>query len=147
MLRTIPYTCNCAVIVNGKERKMENRVKHKLEYLFNCSPKLLYRYISNPSDLEAWFADQVNIQNDNFDFIWEGSSRQAKVLENRLNSHTRFRWNDGDEEEFFEFRVRQDELTGELSLTITDFCDAREQEENQMLWDASVNQLRTRLGA
>jgi hypothetical protein len=62
-------------------------------------------------------------------------------------SHTRFRWNDGDEEEFFEFRVRQDELTGELSLTITDFCDASEQEENQMLWDASVNQLRNRLGA
>jgi uncharacterized protein YndB with AHSA1/START domain len=126
---------------------MENRVKLKLEYLFNCSPKLLYRFISSPSGLESWFADQVNINDDTYEFKWEGSSSKAKLLENRLNSHTKFQWEESEDEEFFEFRVRQDELTGELSLTITDFCESDEQEENQMLWDASVNQLRTRLGA
>lgn len=126
---------------------MENRTKLKLEYLFNCSPKLLYRFISSPSGLESWFADQVNINDDTYEFKWEGSSSKAKLLENRLNSHTKFQWEESEDEEYFEFRVRQDELTGELSLTITDFCDTNEQEENQMLWDASVNQLRTRLGA
>lgn len=126
---------------------MENRVKLKLEYLFNCSPKLLYRFISSPSGLESWFADQVNINDDTYEFKWEGSSSKAKLLENRLNSHVKFQWEESEDEEYFEFRVRQDELTGELSLTITDFCDTNEQEENQMLWDASVNQLRTRLGA
>lgn len=126
---------------------MENRTKLKLEYLFNCSPKLLYRFISSPSGLESWFADQVNINDDTYEFKWEGSSSKAKLLENRLNSHVKFQWEESEDEEYFEFRVRQDELTGELSLTITDFCDTNEQEENQMLWDASVNQLRTRLGA
>ncbi|MFN3530423.1 MAG: START-like domain-containing protein [Bacteroidia bacterium] len=127
---------------------MENRVKHKLEYLFNCSPKLLYRFISSPSGLETWFAEQVNIHEGHYDFIWEGSSSKADLLENKLNSHTRFRWHESeDEEEYFEFRIKQDELTSELSLIITDFCDASEQEENQMLWDAAVQQLRARIGA
>lgn len=126
---------------------MENRVKLKLEYLFNCSPKLLYRFISTPSGLEAWFADQVNIHGGFYEFKWDGSHNQADLIENRLNSHTRFRWHDTDEEEYFEFRLRQDELTGELSLIITDFCDSDEQEESQMLWDAAVQQLRGKIGA
>jgi hypothetical protein len=127
---------------------MENRVKNKLEYLFNCSPKLLYRFISSPSGFEDWFADKVNIHGDNYEFFWESSSSEARLVENRLNSHSRFVWlHSNDPEEYFEFRIRQDELTGEVSLTITDFCDASEQEDNQLLWDQSVQQLRGRLGA
>ncbi len=92
---------------------MENRVKNKLEYLFNCSAKLLYRYISNPSGLEEWFADSVNLSQGKYIFNWEGTSREALQLETRLNSHTRFRWLDDAEDEFFEFRLRMDEgLTG-----------------------------------
>lgn len=127
---------------------MENRVKNKLEYLFNCSPKLLYRFISSPSGFEEWFADKVNIHSDTYEFFWDESSSEARLVENRLNSHSRFVWQHSkDAEEYFEFRIRQDELTGEVSLTITDFCDASEQEDNQLLWDQSVQQLRSRLGA
>jgi len=126
---------------------MENRVKNKLEYLFNCSAKLLYRYISNPSGLEEWFADSVNLTQGKYVFNWEGTSSDALMLETRLNSHTKFRWLDDAEDEFFEFRLRMDELTNDVSLTITDFCDSNEQEENQMLWDTSIQQLRNRIGA
>lgn len=73
--------------------------------------------------------------------------REALQLETRLNSHTRFRWLDDAEDEYFEFRLRMDELTNDVSLTITDFCDSDEQEENQMLWDTSIQQLRNRIGA
>jgi len=141
------YTCEVRSPTGAKERTMENRVKNKLEYLFHCSPKLLYRYISNPSGLEEWFAEQVNLKQGNYIFTWDDSPREAALEENKLNSHTRFRWLDDPDEEFFEFRLRQDELTGEVSLTITDFCDSEEQEQNQRLWDNAVNALRTRLGA
>lgn len=126
---------------------MENRVKNKLEYLFHCSPKLLYRFISSPSGFEEWFADKVNVHNEQYEFFWEESSNKAVMVENKINSHSRLRWTEADEEEFFEFRIRQDELTGEVSLTITDFCDAHDLEDNQLLWDQSVQQLRSRIGA
>jgi hypothetical protein len=126
---------------------MENRVKNKLEYLFHCSPKLLYRFISSPSGFEEWFADRVNVHNEVYEFYWDESSNKALLIENKINSHCRMRWMEADEEEFFEFRIRQDELTGEVSLTITDFCDANDLEDNQMLWDQSVQQLRSRIGA
>jgi len=131
----------------SKKCKMENRVKNKLEYLFNCSTKLLYRYISNPTGLEEWFADAVNFTQGKYVFLWDGSSREAELLESRLNSHTRFRWLDDPEDEFLEFRLRQDDLTNDVSLTITDFCDSEEQEGNQMLWDSAIQQLRNRIGA
>lgn len=126
---------------------MENRVKNKLEYLFHCSPKLLYRFISSPSGFEEWFADRVNVHNEVYEFFWDESNNKALLIENKINSHCRMRWMEADEEEFFEFRIRQDELTGEVSLTITDFCDANDLEDNQMLWDQSVQQLRSRIGA
>ena len=68
---------------------MENRVKNKLEYLFHCS-RSCYRYISNPSGLEEWFAEQVNLKQGNYIFTWDDSPREAALEENKLNSHTRF---------------------------------------------------------
>ena len=43
--------------------------------------------------------------------------------------------------------ITVDEITEDLSLNITDFCDEGGEEENQIYWDNLVENLRIKLGA
>ena len=41
-----------------------------------------------------------------------------------------------------EFRIEKDDLTGDISLIITDFADeGSDQETSKRLWDSQVNKL------
>jgi len=48
---------------------MEVKVKYELEFPIHASPSLLYQYISTPSGLSEWFADNVNSRGEIFTFI------------------------------------------------------------------------------
>ena len=50
------------------------------EYGFRASKKMLYPYISSASGLSQWFADDVNINNEDktFTIIWDGEENRAK---------------------------------------------------------------------
>jgi hypothetical protein len=37
-----------------------SKVRYEIEFPINSSPQLLYQYISTPSGLSEWFADNVN---------------------------------------------------------------------------------------
>ena len=39
---------------------MSDKIKFELEFPIQASPQLLYQYISTPSGLSEWFADNVN---------------------------------------------------------------------------------------
>ena len=56
---------------------MNTKVKYELEFQLNSSPQLLYQYISTPSGLSEWFADNVNSRGEFFTFIWDGSEEKA----------------------------------------------------------------------
>lgn len=46
------------------------------------------------------------------------------MTELRPNSLVRFKWNDAeDEEEYFEFNIHVEALTGDVALLITDFAE------------------------
>jgi uncharacterized protein YndB with AHSA1/START domain len=126
---------------------MAQRINLKLEYLLHCSPKLLFKQISTPSGLETWFADRVNVHGGDFEFVWNQSSNHADLVEIKNNSHVRFRWKETPASEFFEVRIKVDELTSDVSLLITDFCEEGEEAENKMYWDQAVATLRSRIGA
>ncbi|MGB0186699.1 MAG: START-like domain-containing protein, partial [Flavobacteriaceae bacterium] len=49
---------------------MSTKVKFELEFPIQASPQLLYNYISTPSGLSEWFADNVNSRGELFTFIW-----------------------------------------------------------------------------
>jgi uncharacterized protein YndB with AHSA1/START domain len=38
---------------------MDLKVRYEIEFPINSSPQLLYQYISTPSGLSEWFADNV----------------------------------------------------------------------------------------
>ena len=129
---------------------MSNKKLFSLEFNFHCSPQLLFQYLSTPSGLSEWFADDVNSRGEDFTFIWEDSEEYAKLLTKKNNESVKFMWvNDEKDYEkyFFEFLITVDEITKDVSLTVTDFSDDEEIEESKMLWTNLVSDLKQVLGA
>ena len=125
-------------------------MKHKfeMEYLINASLKVLFSRLSTPSGLSEWFADDVNLENNILTFFWEKSQQQAEILFIKDNKAVRLKWlDDEDPKTYFEFRLNREELTGDVSLTITDFARKDEIEDARELWDTQINQLKTLLGS
>jgi hypothetical protein len=63
--------------------------------------------------------------------------------ENRL---VRYTWLE-EEDSYFEFRISQDELTGDVSLIIIDFAKEDEVDETRGLWDTQIADLKHILGS
>jgi uncharacterized protein YndB with AHSA1/START domain len=124
------------------------RLKFELEYTLNCSPKVLFSRLSTPEGLGEWFAENVNVDGDLFTFFWNGSESIARLSALKENKLVRFEWLnlDNEEENYFEFRINIDELTGDLALIITDFAEADEKEDSIYLWDSQIADLKRLLG-
>jgi len=121
--------------------------KFELEYAINSSPKVLFNRLSTPGGLAEWFADDVNLRGGIYTFIWEKSEQQAEVVQRKDNKYIRFRWVDEeDQESYFEFRLNQDELTGDVSLMITDFAEDDETTDAVDLWDTQIAELKHVIG-
>ena len=71
---------------------MEDKIKYEMEFPIHASPSLLYQYISTPSGLSEWYADNVNSRGELFTFIWEGSEEQAKLVSKKSDERVKFRW-------------------------------------------------------
>ena len=63
---------------------MSSKVPFSLEIDFQASPQLLFQYLSTPSGLSEWFADDVNSRGEDFTFIWEDSEEYAKLLSKKI---------------------------------------------------------------
>jgi uncharacterized protein YndB with AHSA1/START domain len=127
---------------------MSKKKKFQIEFPLKSSPGILYNYLTTPSGLSEWFADDVNIKNKKlYTFIWEGSEQSAELIKNIPQKGIRFSWTDEPEDEYFEFEISQDELTGDVALVITDFALENEIEEATQLWEAQVQTLKTAIGS
>ena len=127
---------------------MEEKVKYVLEFQIQASPSLLYNYISTPSGLSEWYADNVNSRGELFTFIWEGSEERAKLVSKKAGERVRFRWEtDEDTNYYFEIKIQVDDITKDVSLIITDYAEQGEEEEGRMLWDNMVGNLKQVLGS
>ncbi len=130
---------------------MSNKIKYEMEFPIQASPSLLYQYLSTPSGLSEWYADNVNSRGEVFTFIWEGSEEQAKLLSKKSDERIKMRWLEDEEEGnsyFFEMRIQVDEITKDVSLMITDFAeDEDEVNEGKMLWENMISDLKHVLGS
>lgn len=126
---------------------MSNKVKFELEFVIQASPQLLYQYISTPSGLSEWYADNVNSRSEIYTFIWEGVEEEAKMLKRKSNEFVRFTWVENQDDSYFEMRIIVDEITKDVSLFITDFAEASEENEAKMLWQNQVSDLKQILGS
>jgi uncharacterized protein YndB with AHSA1/START domain len=125
------------------------RSKLELEYPMRSSANILYQYISNPSGLQNWFADNVGVQNgDKYKFKWDDGTETNAILIKAVNSkYVRFRMLDApDLEEYLEFRIAQDAITGDVDLVITEFVNAGDEDNTAAIWDAAVDNLKYTIG-
>src|SRR6056300_1128058 len=98
---------------------MSIKKSFSIEYDFHASPQLLFQYLSTPSGLSEWFADNVNSRGEIFDFIWDDSEEQAKLIQKKTNERIRFQWVNGESDQtdyYFEFKIEVDEITKDVSL-------------------------------
>ena len=126
---------------------MSDKIKYEVEFVIQSSPQLLYQYISTPSGLSEWFADNVNSRGEMFNFIWDGSEEQAKLLKRKSDEFVKFTWMAEEDDSFFEMRIIVDEITKDVSLFITDFAYEDEVDESKMLWENQVSSLKQVLGS
>lgn len=127
---------------------MSDKIKFELEFVIQSSPQLLFQYLATPSGLSEWFADNVNSRGELFNFMWDGSEEEAKLLKKKSDEFIRFAWEGSEDDSYFEMRIIVDEITSDVSLFITDFVeDEDEVEEAKMLWENQVASLKQVLGS
>ncbi|MBT4915775.1 MAG: SRPBCC domain-containing protein [Formosa sp.] len=126
---------------------MSDKIKFELEFPIQASSQLLFQYISTPSGLSEWFADNVNLRGELFTFIWDDSEEQAKLLTKKNGERVKFKWLDDDTNSYFEIRIQVDGITKDVSLMVTDFAEEDEVEETKMLWDNQISDLKKVLGS
>ena len=83
------------------------KVKFELEFPVKASPSMLYPFLSTPSGLAEWFADDINSRGDKFTFIWDGEERSAMRIAKKKDHFIRFRWEEDEDDGskyFFEFK-------------------------------------------
>ena len=97
---------------------MTTRAKFTAEFILNVSPDFLYNYLSTPSGLATWFADDVNINGDILTFYWEGSEERARMTSKRQGKHVKFQWVDRPNNETLAFEINQDDLDSEVAFDI-----------------------------
>lgn len=137
------------IYILGKSLKtVMEKIKYKLEFPIQSSPSLLFQYISTPSGMAEWYADNVNSRGELYTFMWSDSEEEAMLLSSRPDERVKFRWlEDEDESYYFEMRIQVDGVTNDVSLIITDFAEEDELEANKMLWENMIANLKQTLGS
>jgi uncharacterized protein YndB with AHSA1/START domain len=129
---------------------MDVKIRYELEFPLSSSPQLLYQYISTPSGLSEWFADNVNSRGEFFTFIWNGSEEKARLSSKKTGEKVKFRWvdeNNKDTDFYFELRILEDEITKDVSLMVVDYADEDDMDEARLLWENQISDLKHVIGS
>lgn len=125
-----------------------SKIEYNLEFVVKASPKMLFKFLSTPSGLSEWFADNVNSRGKGYSFFWDDAEETATVLGKKADQFIRFRWDEEeDDDAYFEFRIVTDDLTNDVSLLVIDFADEDEIEEAKLLWESQINSLLHAIGS
>ena len=118
------------------------KTKFIRQYPMRSTPvSILWTYLSTPEGLSEWFADDAQAVGNEFTFSWQGSQMRARMLDD-TDDAVRFRWEDSAPDEYWELRPEIDELTDETILTVTDFSDEADVDDDVELWNTQIDALR-----
>lgn len=123
------------------------RKRIDLEYIFSSSVSILFSRLSTAPGLAEWFSDDVKRDGNTLTFGWDGMDERAELVAIKKNSFVRFKWLEADnEDEFLEFSLHVEPLTGEVALIITDFVDSDEEGDEIELWNKQIEMLHRTVG-
>ena len=118
-----------------------------IEYILKKgSVQVLWKLISTPNGLSEWFADNVEADDSIYTFQWGKVSEQAEVVSMTQGESVRYRWLDEPDNSYFEFKIQHSELTGNISLWVTDHAEPYDKEDAINLWNSEIEKLMRRSG-
>ena len=121
--------------------------KITIQYILKSIPEsLLWSFISDDAGLSTWYADNVTHFGKRHEFTLDGYTDAADLLDYKDLEFIRFRREGSEPDEYWELRISVDEVTDNTVLTITDFSEPDEMEDDISLWNAQIEQLKDRLG-
>ena len=123
--------------------------KFHIEFLMgSASQSSLWRMISQIDGLSEWFAEEVAMDENEsvYTFTWGKSDSQAEIVQSRPQVSVRYRWIDDDESVYFEFRLRKLDLSGDMTLEVTDFAEPDDKGDAINLWESQIEEMKRRLG-
>jgi len=126
---------------------MSKKKPFTVEFTIKSSPAILYKFLSTPAGLAQWFADHVDQTDKSYSFFWDGSVEKATRVDFIENEMIRYQWDEGEEDEYFEFRIEKVDITNDTVLVITDFAEEGETEDQNMLWESQIKTLLIMIGA
>ena len=123
------------------------RKKFTCEFMVRSSPAILYNFLTTPSGFAQWFCDTCDVNGDVYTFGWDGAEEDATKEDFEDDMYVRYSWDDGEEGEFFEFEITKSEISNDTVLTITDFAEEDDIEDQELLWQSQIENLSQRIGA
>ena len=124
--------------------------KLTLEYpLSTKSTRLVWDMISNAAGLQKWLADQVVEDEESMTFTWghpwtERDTKTSRILEKEKMNYIRMLWDYHEDtpDAYWEMKIMESDLTGMLSLLITDYAaDDEEEADLRGIWDDNLERL------
>ncbi|MDR0421521.1 MAG: hypothetical protein LBH72_00715 [Proteiniphilum sp.] len=124
--------------------------KFHIEFLMgNATQSSLWRMVSQIDGLSEWFADEVSMDETEtvYKFTWGKTVNEARIISRKPQSNIRYGWLDGEGKElYFEFQLRKLDLSGSMTLEITDFAEPGEKGDAIALWEFQIDEMKRRLG-
>ena len=121
--------------------------KYTCEFMVRSSPSILYNFLTSPSSLAQWFCDTCDVNGDVYTFGWDGHEEDATIEDYEEDEYVRYSWVDGEDGEYFEFQISKSEISNDTVLTITDFAEPDDIEDQEQLWESQIENLSQRIGA
>ena len=115
----------------------------------NASRNSLWRMISRIDGLSEWFADEVSMDETEtiYSFRWGKSGNEAQIINEKPQFSIRYRWLDEEDEDiYFDFLLRKLDLSGDMTLEVTDFAEPDEKGDAIALWESQIDEMKRRLG-
>ena len=82
-----------------------------------------------------------------YTFIWGKTNNEVQIISKKPQSSIRYRWLDEEDEElYFEFLLHKLDLSGAMTLEITDFAEPDEKGDAIALWESQIDEMKRRLG-
>ena len=125
---------------------MSNRTEINLEFIFACSPAMLHKFLTTSDGLTSWFCEEVEINNDQYTFTWEGETEKAKLIENHAKSHIQFDWAGRENPESTRFEIIRSPITRETILYVKTTCEDSFKDEEEIYWNNIIEELKHATG-
>lgn len=123
------------------------RTKYTCEFMVRSSPAILYNFLIASSSLAQWFCDTCDVNGDVYTFGWDGYEENAILEDSEEDRYVKYSWEGAENDEYFEFEISKSEISNDTVLTITDYADADDVEDQQQLWESQIDTLSKRIGA